>query len=315
MKADLASTKNRLKFPLHTKTIFIIIIKLCFISAAIYWVLSKLNLKAFCKVIETPDFKLLFLAYLMLHISLFFSALRSRYYFSTFGIIFNRTFSLSLYYIGSFFNIILPGGVGGDGYKVYLIWKLQKFSKLTSLRIMLYERVNGVYILIFLALILLCFSSFYLLIPYGKHLIAIAIITLTPSYLLCTKYILRDKTKTMLFASIYSFFVQFFQVMFSLCLVKAIALDASFITYIDLSFLFLTASVLSIIPISIGGIGLRELTFFYGAKLLGNNPELGVAFAVLSFVLYVLVALPGLPLYFFIHRIKATRTRVSHVLS
>jgi hypothetical protein len=52
------------------------------------------------------------------------------------------------------------------------------------------------------------------------------------------------------------------------------------------------------IPISIGGIGLRELTFLYGAPLMGVSATLGVSAAILLSVLTLLCGLLGLfPVY------------------
>lgn len=244
------------------------------------------------------------IAYAMLHISLYFSALRSRFYFSTFGSLFRRTFVVALYYIGTAFNVILPGGIGGDGYRVYLLWKLERFPKLTSLLIILYERINGLYALIVLALFLLPLSSFISRIPYGLTINIALLILVTPCYFFGTKYIFKDKIPTMLKAANYSFIVQLFQIIFALCLTRAILPNPQFIDFIDFAVLFSLASMVTIIPISIGGAGLRELTFLYGAEFLGAAAESGVAFALMSFVLYILTALWGVPLFFHIKRIR-----------
>ena len=96
-----------------------------------------------------------------------------------------------------------------------------------------------------------------------------------------------------------------FQIIFAFCLTKAILPNPQFIDYINFAVLFSVASMIAIIPISIGGAGLRELTFLYGAEFLGVAAELGVAFAMMSFVLYVLTALTGVPLFFNIQNIKS----------
>ncbi len=271
---------------------------------AFAWIFNKIDIQSFKHYIINASFLWLFIAYIMLHISLYFSALRSRFYFATFGSHLTRTFVTALYYIGAAFNVILPGGIGGDGYRVYLLWKLEKFPKLTSLLIILYERVNGLYVLIVLALFLLPLSSFIPQIPYGLTINLALLILVTPCYFIGTKYIFKDKVATMLKAANYSFIVQLFQIIFAFCLTKAILPNPQFIDYINFAVLFSVASMIAIIPISIGGAGLRELTFLYGAEFLGVAAELGVAFAMMSFVLYVLTALTGVPLFFNIQNIK-----------
>lgn len=288
----------------NLKSSIIILFKVVFLIAVFWFVFNKIDAVAFESYFLNASLPWLIISYLMLHISLWFSALRSRYYFTTYNAYFSKSFSIVLYYIGTAFNVILPGGIGGDGYRVYLLWKLEKFSKLTSLRIILYERVNGVYLLILLALLLAPLSSIILFIPYGTYLNLGLLILVTPCYFIGTKYIFKDKVPTMFYASFYSFWVQLFQLLFAFCLTRAILPDPNFTDYINFAVLFSIASIVAIIPISIGGAGLRELTFLYGASILNTSAESGIAFALMSFVLYVLTAVWGVPLFFYVKKIR-----------
>lgn len=247
----------------------------------------------------------------MLQFSLMFSALRSRYYFSTFGLKLTRTFAIKLYYIGMLFNVILPGGISGDGYKVYLLSKLENFSKIKSLRIMLYERVNGFHALVGLGFIFAYFSTILYAIPHGFILCTAGLIMLTPTYLWGVKYVLKDNIRTALDATIYSIIVQVFQVISAALVVKALLPDASAIVYYDLIFLFIVASVLAIVPISIGGVGIRELTMLYGLELITYPlaKEAGVAFAGICFILYFFTSIIGLPLMYKLNKVKRLTKR------
>ena len=57
--------------------------------------------------------------------------------------------------------------------------------------------------------------------------------------------------------------------------------------------MFFISSVVSVVPISIGGVGLRELTFLYGLNILGLNPAVGVVGAFLFFIITILSSLIG----------------------
>lgn len=287
-----------------TKKVAIIFLKLAFVCAAFFWIFSKINLSLLWKNIESVDPYPLFLAYLMLHISLFFSAFRSRFYFAEFGLKLRRTFCVALYYVGTMFNIILPGGVSGDAYKVYLIGKRAKVSKLIALRIVFYERVNGVTALIFIGLMFALYSSVVNFVPNGY--ISLLMLLCIPCYAVTAIYLLRDKYQTVLGALKYSFMVQVFQVFSAFFLLWALIPGAEYSVYIDFIVLFIVASIASIIPISIGGAGLRELTFFYGINLLctPTTQETGIAFALLTFVLYVLTAVIGIPIFMYMKGIK-----------
>ena len=176
---------------------------------ALYIVLQKINLDELLKHLQGIPISFLLISFLMLHISLIISALRSRYYFAKYGIQLTRKFHIALYYVGMFFNMLLPGGIGGDGYKVYLLWKLENFSRIKGLRVMFYERANGFFALGVLGLVFFLCSSFVEVIPYGYYIEVFLLIMIAPCYFLGA-YIVRDNLRTALFASAYSLFVQLF---------------------------------------------------------------------------------------------------------
>ena len=215
-----------------------------------------------------------------------------------------RAFSVALYFLGMLFNVILPGGISGDGYRVYILWKKEKFKKLLALRIILYERANGFFILVFLGLIFGLYSDFIDITAYAKEFTYLCIVAITPCYFLGAVYVLRDKFSTAVFATVYSLIIQILQVLSCAVLIYAIAPDASVQFYINYIFLFIVASIVIIFPISIGGAGLRELTFLYGMQYLGGDIKIAVSFAMLMFIIHLLASLLGLPVYFSINNIR-----------
>lgn len=295
----------------QSKTILIITAKILFIFAAFYLIFTKIDFQEFVEHLESCNPFYLFLAYIMLQLSLLFSALRSRYYFSTFGLKLTRTFAIKLYYIGMLFNVILPGGISGDGYKVFVLSKLENFSKIKSLRIMLYERVNGFHALVALGFIFGFFTTIVYQIPYGIPLSIFGLVMLTPTYLWGVKYVLKDSIRTALDATFYSITVQVFQVISAAFVVKALLPDSSAIVYCDLIFLFIVASIFAIIPISIGGVGIRELTMLYGLEFITYPlaKEAGVAFAGICFILYFFTSIIGLPLMYKLNKVKRLTKR------
>lgn len=285
------------------KSVLLCLLKVVFIVLALYWIFSKVETDLILNCLNSAKPLWLFVSYLMLNISLFFSALRSKYYFETEACRFGISFSVALYYIGVAFNIILPGGIGGDGYRIFLINKLRKFSKLKALQIILYERINGLYVLIMLTLLLFPFSNFFNHLPHGFELSILLLVITTPCYLYATKIIFRDQVHRMLHASSYSLLVQIFQLVFAACVARAIIAEPNIDDYINYMFLFSVSSIVAVIPISIGGAGLRELTFFYGAGLINVSPEAGVAFAMATFLIYGATSIMGIPLFLIIKKI------------
>lgn len=206
-----------------------------------------------------------------------------------------KRFVIPFYYVSTMFNVVLPGGISGDGYKIYFLNKFENFPKITSLRILFYERVNGFYPLCFLGLIFALISNFTNAIPFGFYICILLIVLISPCYFLGAHFLFKDKLQTAFIASGYSWIVQLLQVASSFFLIYALAPESSLQVYIDYTTIFIVGSILAIIPISIGGAGLRELSMVYGFQLMDNGTsiELGIAFASTSFVLYVIMAMTG----------------------
>jgi len=67
----------------------------------------------------------------------------------------------------------------------------------------------------------------------------------------------------------------------------------------DYLFLFFVATIATAVPITIGGIGAREMIFLIGAKTLGLNNELCIALSFMFFLMSALFSLAGIYWVFF----------------
>ncbi len=293
----------------NLKAYIISVLKLCLSFSAFYLVLRKLDFGKLLLYLEGAKITLLLAAVIASHVSLIFSAMRSKLYFKQYGLLLSDKFCIALYYLGTFYNILLPGGIGGDGYRVYLLSKLEHFSKIKSLRVILYERVNGFYVLVLFGLIGLLFSDFISYIPHGKSLTWLAIIFITPCYLFGVKYVLKDKVISAFKAVGFSFFIQLFQIIMVLFIISALSENLDYDMIINFTVLFIISSIVAILPISIGGAGLRELTFLYGLSLVNSDlQEMGVAIALLVFAIYIITGLPGVIFIYNIKKIHSTNS-------
>jgi len=293
------------------KPYIILALKLAFITAALTFVFWKSDTTLIFDYLKTIHPLAFICSFLLLVIAQVISAFRTKLYFASAGIYLNNKFSIGLYFTGMLYNNILPGGVGGDAYKVYLIGKLADFPKLTAFRLILSDRGNG----IFLIGLLTCLFAYmghtaggfvdrdYSLIRYLFSLlnysdlvfVVLAAISI-PMYLYLAKTLLKEKTITSIKASGYSFWVQSISTLIAVIILAGLGFDIFLspdITY-EYLVLFLISSVISVIPISIGGVGLRELTFLYGANILELDVELGIAIAIVFFFINLLCSLAGL---------------------
>jgi len=268
------------------------LIKIVISLSLVAFVLSTINTKRLIDILLNVNIFWLFLAFIFYNLSKIVSAIRLIYYFREIGINISQKSNLILYYVGMFYNLFLPGGIGGDGYKAYLLNKYHEPKLSLIIQALLFDRISGLIALIFLGALLYPFSSFN--IPFFYYL-AFALIFLTyPIFFVVSKkldkFLLYFKHTTIL-----GLVVQVLQLISALFIIYSLN---SNVPIIDFLVLFLISSVVSILPISVGGVGVRELTFLYGLKLINYPSDVGVAFSFLFFFITMLSSLIGI---FFLH--------------
>jgi hypothetical protein len=276
------------------KNYAILSIKILFILTSFALILWKADVSKIFGYIKNTNPLYLFAAYLIMSLAQITSAYRMRFYFAGAGVELGRRFSIGLYFTAMLFNTVLPGGIGGDGYKIYTIGKLAKFSRLLALKLALSERASGLFALLFLTVIFYFFAKFPEIIPHQNVIIIVLNILLIPLYFISIAVLLKEKPLTAIISQAYSIPIQLLNAAIAFTLLIPLGINNSFDITMSYMVLFMLSSVASIAPVSIGGAGLRELTFFYGAKLTGLNAELGVALAILFFIINILCSLNGL---------------------
>lgn len=285
------------------KKTVITLLKIIFAIGALYIVYIKSDITQVIDKVKNSDVSLIIASSVILSMAQILSALRMRFYFKAAEIDVSKYFSIALYWVGMFFNTILPGGIGGDGYKILLMSKLEALPKLVSLRLALSNRASGLFLLLLFTFMLAFMSHYILSLPYSRPLLWIGLAGLIPSYFISIKFLLHETVKTALCAAKYSFIIQ------GCCLISAAILFAGMglpfddhQMVVNYLLLFMISSVASILPVSIGGAGLREVTFLYGAGYMGLNTELGIAFSLVYFAINTLLSVFGL---YFVSKLPA----------
>jgi len=97
--------------------------------------------------------------------------------------------------------------------------------------------------------------------------------------------------------------VQLLQLLCAWTILASLSIDHAVLEYLTL---FLVSSVVAVLPLTIGGVGVRELTFLYGLGYIGEEPSLGVTFSFLFFMITALSSLMGL---FLLNRVTHTPKR------
>ncbi|MDE0470428.1 MAG: lysylphosphatidylglycerol synthase transmembrane domain-containing protein, partial [Ekhidna sp.] len=117
---------------------------------ALWFVFSKVSLERIAALVLEANPLFLMLAALFFIASKVISAFRLNLFFRMIGLNLSRRFNLRLYWIGMFYNLFLPGGVGGDGYKVYVLNKQFDIKVKQLIRASLMDRLSGLISLLFL---------------------------------------------------------------------------------------------------------------------------------------------------------------------
>ncbi len=192
--------------------------------------------------------------------------------------------NLKLYFVGMFYNFFIPGGIGGDAYKVFILnkrfhWNVKKLSAAV-----LCDRISGLLaILILLQLISIYFlSGWFLVLP----LLAIPLMIII-SKIVLDRFFYSFKTVFQK-GLVFSLGVQLLQVLAIFFILKSFSEVSDFWIYAGI---FLASSVLSLISFS--GIGVREWLFMKASQYFGFNPEVSVSAALLFSFMTALVSLIG----------------------
>jgi glycosyltransferase 2 family protein len=124
------------------KKIGINLLKLGVSISALWWVLSKISLKEVINDFSTSNVFYLGCALFFLVISFIFSAFRQNLSLRITGAHLTQMLNIKLFWLGMYYNLFLPGGIGGDGYKVYLVNKYRRNGVKKNIGAMLVNRIR-----------------------------------------------------------------------------------------------------------------------------------------------------------------------------
>lgn len=266
----------------------ILMAKLAFVVGAFYFVFQHISLADVRRVLATAQPGWVALAAGLFALSKWLSARRLNYFFRAIGVPLAEAENLRLYWLGMYYNLFLPGGIGGDGYKVYLL--RQRFpGKTTALvRALLLDRVSGVLALGVLAGVLLAFVPAVPL-PWRLAVLAGVPVGVAASYWASGRFFPEFQP---LFgrAGWLGLGVQGAQV---LCAWAILAGTGTSTQVVDYLVVFLISSVVAVLPLTVGGIGAREVTFVLGAQVLHLDAAVSVTVSLTFYLITAAVALPG----------------------
>lgn len=264
-------------------------LKVIISAVLLYFIFTKINFEDVLEVLQKSNPVYLVLALLLFIISKVLAAFRLNLYFHKLNVRLSQKSNLKLYLLGMFYNLFLPGGIGGDAYKGYLIKKNFEVETKKVVSVLVLDRLSGLLLLFIYACILGIFLGNEILSGY-EFILAIVSITAIVVFWFLNKKFFGYALPVFWKSFAYSALVQLAQLGSVFFILKALAIQIQTIAYL---FIFLISSIVSVLPLTIGGIGSREITFLYGAKFLGLNESTSVGISMVFFLITALVSLIG----------------------
>lgn len=274
----------KIKLPPFVK----VLLKLAVTVAALWYVFSKIELQQIIATIGDSNFFYLFGALILFVLSKMVSSVRLNSYLGSTGIHITQVTHMKLYLLGMYYNLFLPGGIGGDGYKIYLLNKRYEVPTRQIFWTVMMDRVIGVVSLFCMAVVLFCFVP-------GMGSYTWYIWTLIPLSIFITYLLFRRFFPYLLpvfrTTNLLSLVVQLLQLLSALLILLSLKVTGSLESYL---FVFLISSIVAVLPLTIGGIGSREFTFMLGAQWLGLDLNLSIAMSLLFYMITAFTSLWGI---------------------
>jgi uncharacterized membrane protein YbhN (UPF0104 family) len=255
---------------------------------ALIYVLKRVSLDDIAMLLSSSSSGYLFCALLAFIGSKILSAFRALLILKHYSVPISQWDNLKLYWTGMFYNLFLPGGIGGDIFKTVVINNEYRSGIKVSAIAVLMDRIAGVAALIILAFIIsgLAVSGerwvWYSIT--GVPVTLIGFIAFVLLFMPGIKGILPELLG-------WSFMVQICQVVSLIFILNAFNIESGQMKYL---LIFLISSVAAMLPISLGGIGIREMVFFSVSNYFLLDPKAAVTISFAFYLITLLVSSIGI---------------------
>jgi uncharacterized membrane protein YbhN (UPF0104 family) len=267
-------------------------LKIALTFILLYIVFSNIPLNDVWIVLKKSNPILLFLALVSFILSQLVSANRLLQLLKWSGFMLDSKKNYILYLVGMFYNFFIPGGIGGDAYKIYILNKEYKWSVKKLTTVVFVDRLMGL-IAIGILMVLFC-----LFIPYfaTQNLVWLLFVVLAVGLIFSyffIKLLFSSFLGIFLKSVLKSILIQLLQCICIVLLLSSISKTDDYILYI---IAFLLSSVLSVLSFS--GIGVREMILYQASTLFAFDSMKAVTIGLLFSILTAFVSLFGIYFHF-----------------
>ena len=270
------------------------LLKIGISAALLYFIFTKIPFSEVLTIVRKSQPLFVFGALLLFVVSKIIAAFRVNLYFHEIGVPLTQKSNLKLSLLGMFYNLFLPGGIGGDAYKGYYIKQHFDVSTKKVVAVLLLDRLSGLLLLFVFACLLGITIEVPELQPFNWLIglcIPLSVLIFWGLQQRFFTYVLPVFWRSTALSSL----VQLAQLGCILLILQALNIQVSTLEYL---FIFLISSIVSVLPLTIGGIGSRELVFLYGALWLGLEEDRSVGISMLFFLITAFVSLLGIWYHF-----------------
>ena len=327
--AEVLNTKTRLKsfYFSHKRKIFTTLRLILSAGLITYLVIYKSGFRDFqhfWDILKTINAPLILASASTYVFIVFISSLRWQILLKTQGISISKGYLSSSFLIGSFFNNLLPTSVGGDIYRSVDIANKAKVSIGKSASVLVMDRFSGVITSSIYAIIALLLgfrtvgrTSYVIpVIVFFAVCVIILFFLLNPSILRLNKLVkkikflskIREKLKevyhtfrsfkkfklALVQALLCSFALQFGFIVNCYLAARALGIDLSFASFV---FIVPIVATIAMLPVSIGGTGIRENSLVFLMVALGASSEKATVTSLLLFAMIITVGIIGAVVY------------------
>jgi uncharacterized membrane protein YbhN (UPF0104 family) len=285
-----------------TGRLFKLLLKIVVSGLCIWYVSGRIDFQRAGLALQNADPWWLTGAFFAFVLSKVFSAIRLNIYFRDIHINLPQWQNLKLYWLGMFYNLFLPGSISGDAYKVIMLTRRYNVAYRKTTLAVLLDRFSG---LLGLALILSVYSVIVLKSRWYIILALVAIALSFALYYFIIRRYFRDFLPHLFSTFFWAILVQGSQVICAYMIMAALGIPAHVTEYI---FIFLVSSVVAVLPLTIGGLGIREIVFLKGAEYFGLVQENSVVVSILFYLITVCTSVWGV-FYVFRDPINEKRTQ------
>ena len=258
---------------------------------------SGLSLYLVFRKVEIPDLKeafyganpvFLLIAFVCFVVSQIISSSRLNNFFKGIGLHISELYNFKIYLLGMFYNLFLPGGIGGDGYKIFLLRKKMEIKGRRLFQAIFFDRLSGLWALGLIVSSLVIFIP-KLGIPNWIPIVVVAFGSVL--YYLVMRKFFRDYSHHFVVTHIKALLVQSMQVIAVIFLLYTLNFEGKFSPYL---FMFLVSSLVAIFPFTVGGLGAREVVFVYGAEMFGIDQHIAVLISLMFYCISALLSFSGI---------------------